>query len=126
MEYGKQKVMMSLSKTLRRKMTDKQNKQNNLHRIKKFYSDIQWFVKGINWLIFTSLFGLLQLFVIFFWTILRNKPFPLSQILADGSILFFACAIVASVIIDYGLSEVEFKRKWVNFLQDEIFFFLRL
>ncbi len=124
MGSGRHKVMMSLDKTLKRNMTYQQNNQIsgqvNLVRIRSFCSDIQWFIKGINWLIFTSLFGLLQLLVIFLWTLLRNKPFPLDQILADGSILFFACAIVASVIIDYGLSSEEFKSYLGNLF---VFFF---
>lgn len=102
------------------KKSNKNSRKVNLVQIRLFFNKIEWVIKGINWLIFTSLFGLLQLLVIFFWTLLRNKPFPLNQILADGSILFFACAIVASVIIDYGLSDKDFKSYLGNLF---VFFF---
>jgi hypothetical protein len=59
------------------------------------------FTKSISWLGLTLFFGLLQIWLIWLDSSLTGKPFPWNKFIQDGSLLFFATAIVSSVTIDY-------------------------
>ena len=61
--------------------------------------------KSVGWAIGTFVFGLLQIWLVFGHNfIVKGNPFQFDQFVADGSLLFFATAIVSSITIDYLLS----------------------
>jgi tetratricopeptide (TPR) repeat protein len=61
--------------------------------------------KSILWAIGTLVFGLLQVWLVFGHnSIVKDNHFQFDQFVADGSLLFFATAIVSSITIDYLLS----------------------
>ena len=63
-------------------------------------------VKSIVWLMLTVIFGLLPpIFLVWIDAQLTNKNFPFEEFVKNGSFMFFATALVASVTIDHILSE---------------------
>jgi len=58
--------------------------------------------KSVFWAIGTLFFGLLQLLlVLVHHSFVPSSPFQFDKFVADGSLLFFATAIVSSITIDY-------------------------
>jgi len=68
-------------------------------------------VKSSVWLIFTVFFGLLPMVLVWVDVSLINKNFPFEEFVINGSFMFFATAVVASVTVDYILSE-KFSNNW--------------
>ncbi len=68
--------------------------------------------KSFVWLILTVSFGLL-LPMVLVWVscFFVEKSFPFEQFVRNGSLMFFATAVVASVTLDYILSE-KFSNNW--------------
>jgi hypothetical protein len=61
--------------------------------------------KSLVWAIGTIVFGLLQMWIVWGHSIyVKTKVFPFEEFIINGSLLFFATAIIASVTIDYLLS----------------------
>jgi tetrahydromethanopterin S-methyltransferase subunit G len=62
--------------------------------------------KSVGWAIGTLFFGLLQLLLVLVYhaIVSTSNPFKFDEFVTDGSLLFFATAIVSSITIDYLLS----------------------
>lgn len=73
------------------------------------------FIKSFVWLVCTVFFGLsLPIVLVWFVVLLTGENFPselFEQFIKSGSIMFFATAVVASVTLDYILSE-KFSNNW--------------
>ena len=64
------------------------------------------FGRGLLWTSCTLFFGLLQLWIVMGNGYLKeNYTFPVVTLLIDGTLLFFASAVVASICTDYYLGK---------------------
>jgi hypothetical protein len=64
------------------------------------------FLNSLIWILFTSFFGLIQVWFTIIVSYVRiDKIYSFSIALEDGSLLFFIMALVAAVTIDYFFSE---------------------
>lgn len=64
------------------------------------------FGKGLLWTLCAMFFGLLQLWIVVGNGYLKeNYSFPIVKLFIDGTLLFFATAIVASICTDYYLGK---------------------
>lgn len=64
------------------------------------------FLNSLIWILFTSFFGLIQVWFTIIVSYVRiDKSYSFSIALEDGSLLFFIMALVAAVTIDYFFSE---------------------
>lgn len=70
-------------------------------------------LKSLTWVGVTTLFGLLQLWLTFFKSLLvKTTIFPYEKILLDGVLLFFVTAVVTALTTDYYLSKIDYP-KWL-------------
>jgi uncharacterized phage infection (PIP) family protein YhgE len=80
---------------------------STMSKILEKNSQFSWKTSGKSalWAIGTSVFGLLQIWLAFVYSFyVTNNHFQFEKFVADGSLLFFATAIVSSITIDYLLS----------------------
>jgi len=66
------------------------------------------------WIFFTTVFGLLPIWLIILHLKMQNKTIDYFQFISDGSILFFASALVTSLTIDYHFSDTTIEPKLLN------------
>jgi hypothetical protein len=78
---------------------------------KNFVSSLKPLGKSFVWLIFTVIFGLLPIWLVGVDSALTTKDFPFRLFLKNGSLMFFATAVVATITLDYLLSNQTFG-KW--------------
>lgn len=69
---------------------------------------IKCIINSLIWVLFTSFFGLIQVWFTIIMSYVRiDKSYSFSIALEDGSLLFFIMALVAAVTIDYSFSRIE-------------------
>lgn len=75
---------------------------------------IRWLRAGLTWTMLTVLAGLLPLWIRlggnYFHSSLPPLEITTNEILQDGMLLFFSMAVVASITVDYYLSEQQFSK----------------
>lgn len=67
--------------------------------------------KSLFWLLLTTFFGLLQLWLIFAYDYLTSQEtLTYNSVLLNGSMIFFITAIVTTISVDFFLSKLKFSR----------------
>jgi hypothetical protein len=80
----------------------------------KFWSNLG---KGVSWMFLTTMFGLLQLWLILGHNlVVKEDILTYNQVLLDGFLLFFITAIVSTISVDFFLSDLVFSRIIVGLL----------
>lgn len=83
--------------------------KNRLYQFWEEHDLLEWtksFFKSFWWVLLVVIFGLLQLWVTLSWCFIRvDFPIPEGKIFADGILIFFSTALIASITIDYHLSK---------------------
>ncbi|MBV0934930.1 hypothetical protein [Marinobacterium weihaiense] len=72
-------------------------------------------VSSLFWLFLTVLFGLLQLWILLGYDQANSEfSLDLDKLLLDGVLLFFCCALVSSITIDYHFDKTIELPKWAS------------